>query len=158
MTFGTSLVNWLRSLVSWVKSSLGWSKLTTGTPTIDRWLNSTSNFEVPLVNQSRDMPDDSQAQDSRVDYVLGLGKTRLRAQVFQLDAIIKSCKYEIDYLVKENIRLADLLAGSTSKDNERLDILIGKQMEILDARLGLNIPPPAAPVNMRPVGKNRNWQ
>ena len=82
----------------------------------------------------------------------------MRAEIFRLDSVVDSCKYELDYIVKENIRLTDILAEVTSKDAERLDTLLAKQSEILDARLGLNQPVPAPQLTVKPIGKNCNWQ
>jgi hypothetical protein len=100
----------------------------------------------------------SQVQGSRVDYVLGLDKTRLRAQIFQLDAIIVNCESRIDNLNNLIAQLNAELFRRTDRDAERLDLLLKKQEEIIDARLGLNQEKVLQPTDPRPIGKNRNWQ
>lgn len=98
-------------------------------------------------------------QESRVDFVLGLGRKSAQHEIFRLDGIIESCRYELDFLVKENIKLADRLAAVMDRDSDRFDALLLKQEEILDQRLGLGVPPAPTKATMQPVhGRNRNWR
>jgi hypothetical protein len=114
---------------------------------------------VPLHrDRSHDIEEDTPAPDFRLERVIGLSKNRLRAEVFRLDGIIASCKREIEFLVTENIKLADHNAELVTKNSERLDSLLAKQEEILDSRLGLNQPVVVQGEKPKPLGRNRNWQ
>jgi hypothetical protein len=51
-----------------------------------------------------------------------------------------------------------MVGNFSQRDQERLDTLLAKQTEILDARLGLNVAAPTTEKNLKPIGRNRNWQ
>lgn len=100
----------------------------------------------------------SRVVDSRVDYVLGLGRERLRAEIFKLDAIITNCEARIVNLNGVNSQLSEQIAIMNEHNSVRFDMLLSKQEQILDARLGLGVPSAPVQQQMKPIGRNRNWQ
>jgi hypothetical protein len=75
-----------------------------------------------------------------------------------LDAVIINCEAHITNLSGVNSQLSEQIAIINETNSVRFDMLLSKQEQILDARLGLNIPPPVQQPNMKPIGHNRNWQ
>ncbi len=95
---------------------------------------------------------------SRVGFVLGLGREELRAEIFRLDAAISSYNEKIQHLSDENSKLTDRLMVIMDRDSDRYDVLLAKQEQILDARLGLGVPLVAKTMEVKPLGHNRNWK
>lgn len=75
-----------------------------------------------------------------------------------MDAIITNCEARIVNLTGVNSQLSEQIAIMNERDSVRFDILLSKQEQIIDARLGLNQPTPIAMEPVKPIGRNRNWQ
>lgn len=154
MTTGTSLGRWLKSMVSWEKLSSALNRRTTGTLTTDRWPSTTNSSDIKV-----DLSLVSKAVSRREDAVFGLTKTQLISEVFSLRQDLLLATEKVVHLEEDRDEAYTRLYEFERRQEERLDILLGKQSEIIDQRLGLTQTGTRPDTSgIRPVGKNRGWQ
>lgn len=86
------------------------------------------------------MSSNGEGSSTRIDFVIGLTKKQLLAEVFHQDAAIQSLKNEVDAVLLEKDKLLDLYSNLVERNETRLDKLSDEQKAIVDQRLGLNQP------------------